>query len=186
MPEIASHEEESGAVLRVSTVARTIEIPIGRGLIAIIDEQDAGMVAVSKWHSLKRTDGFGYYAVRNRPTRMDGKFELYLHRAIMRPAVGYEIDHRNGDGLDCRRENLRCASHQQNSQNIRRRALSSSGFKGVRPADKGRWKAYIKLDGRQRHLGVFDAKEDAARAYDAAAVQLFGEFACLNFETEGA
>jgi hypothetical protein len=94
-------------------------------------------------------------------------------------AGAHHVDHINRRKLDCRRANLRTASSSQNSAN-RRPWTGSSPFKGVhRFRDK--WRAKIQVDGAQRHLGVFDSAEAAARAYDAAAVEAFGEFAWLNF-----
>lgn len=163
-------------------------IPIGRGLVALIDDVD-GYLASIKWHALRRSDGVGFYVIRNAPRNRADRtagFEFYLHRAVLKPPNGVHVDHKNGDGLDCRRENLRFASYAQNAMNVRRRcaAASSSGFKGVRCATGGRWKAYIKINGKQIHLGVFDSKEDAAAAYDSMAVELFGEFASLNLRAD--
>lgn len=153
-----------------------ITIRLTRGLVAIVDDVDAAL-AVHRWYALRRSDGRTFYAVRN-STKAGGKKSstLYLHREIMNAPPEMQVDHRNGDGLDCRRDNMRLATHQTNQMNVRKLGK----LKGVRKRDH-RWQAYIKLDQRQRCLGRYDSAEDAARAYDAAAVELFGEFASLNY-----
>ena len=89
-----------------------------------------------------------------------------------------ELDHKNGDRSDNRWDNLREAGRTQNNANAKRREDNSSGFKGVSwDRANGRWRAYINVDGRQKHLGRFDAIESAAAAYSIAAKATFGEFA---------
>ena len=87
------------------------------------------------------------------------------------------IDHINGDKLDNRIENLRAASKSQNGMNTKPRGLS--GFKGVTKVG-GKWQAQIKAAGRKEYLGLFHTKEEAALAYNNAAIEAFGEFAFLN------
>jgi hypothetical protein len=95
---------------------------------------------------------------------------------------GLQVDHEDGNGLNNQRSNLRIASPTQNQGNARRRKDNTSGYKGVswyRRTNK--WKAHIRVDKKLRHLGYFIDLTDAARAYDAAALEHFGEFAHLNF-----
>lgn len=112
-----------------------------------------------------------------------GKKRVYLHRFILgvsNPRI--QVDHINNDGLDCRRSNLRKCSNAENQMN--RRPTSSSGFKGVSRFyrnKKNPWMASIMVDKVQIHLGYFKTKVLAAKAYDRAAIRLFGEFAKLNF-----
>ena len=104
-----------------------------------------------------------------------------MHRVI----TGYPlVDHINGDGLDNRRANLRAATATQNNQN-RRPSLSRSGFKGVTKSSKSNgWYARIRVNGKLIHLGCYPDPTSAARAYDAAALEHFGEFAWPNFRNE--
>jgi hypothetical protein len=109
-----------------------------------------------------------------------------MHREIMKPALGLLVDHRNGDGLDNRRDNLRPATHSQNCYNRRKtRSKTSSRFIGV-SFHINRWRAYIRYKGKRIWLGRFANEIDAAKAYDAAAKKYYGEFARLNFPEDAA
>lgn len=145
---------------------------------ALIDEQDWRLAAIP-WRAQRSSTGEFYAACsvtlgNHRPLRM-----LYLHREIMAPPGGMEVDHRNGDPLDCRRANLRLATHEQNTRNGRMRISNTSGYKGVSRTPGG-WRACISSGGRQIALGIFASRWDAAGAYDGAALSIFREFARLN------
>lgn len=121
--------------------------------------------------------GFGYIQVQ-----VDGKnyaahilIWLYVHGTF--PKV--ELDHKNNVGNDNRIDNLREVSRSQNNMNRLISSNNTSGFKGVSKS-KNRWFAQIQIDGLNRHLGRFRTAEDAAKAYDRAAIALFGEFAKTN------
>lgn len=105
-----------------------------------------------------------------------------LHRVIMNAPAGMEVDHIDGDGLNCRRYNLRICTRSQNRMNQRVRITPKlSIYKGV-TFDKSRdkWCARIKYFGVTRNLGRFEHETDAAIAYNVAASKTFGEFARLN------
>lgn len=107
----------------------------------------------------------------------------YLHRLVMDAPQGSQVDHIDGNVLDCRRANLRLASHAQNQRNSRIYRNNRSGFKGVsRYKRTGKWQACIKVDNKLRHLGYFPNPKEAAAAYDKAARELHGEFALTNEE----
>lgn len=116
--------------------------------------------------------------------RVDKKL-YYAHRLAWLWAHGelpdFEIDHKNGDGLDNRIENLRAVSSSQNKWNARMRRDNSSGFKGVVPAKSGKaFRAQIAYSGRVRYLGTFETAEEAARKYDEEALSQRGEYAVTN------
>lgn len=113
-------------------------------------------------------------------TSISGKTK-FMHKMILE---GEETDHINGDRLDNRRSNLRPANQSQNRFNSRVKKDSTNGYKGVYRNNSVYWGARIQKDGKRLYLGNFPTKEDAARAYDEKAKELFGEYAWLNFPNE--
>lgn len=115
-----------------------------------------------------------------------GGHREYLHRLVMGAKVGQCVDHINGNRRDCRRSNLRLATKAQNSCNRSKTRVNQSGFKGVCLCKAtGKWRAEIRADGKVVRIGRFIDKIDAARAYDAAAKRIHGEFARTNFLNNG-
>jgi hypothetical protein len=157
-----------------------IEIRLTHGKIALIDDCDAHLAAY-KWQSMEKPKSSGRFYARRRRLKREGpgSTRIYLHRNILSVSPGMEIDHINGDGLDCRRSNLRPALHRENCKN-RRKNLSHIGPKGVQRVRGSRWRARIRTNGILIHLGYFDTEELAAEAYDRAAIRLHGDFARLN------
>lgn len=152
------------------------EIPLSCGLVALVDDPDYELVAAAApWHAKRK--GPRIYAHRN-VRRADGAWTTQKMHVLITGLT--HLDHRNGNGLDNQRANLRPATHGQNAANDRLRADSMSGFKGVSRSGR-RWRARIVPGGREIYLGLFDTPEAAARAYDAAALELFGEFARINY-----
>ena len=150
------------------------EIPLTRGYVAIVDDEDFDWLTQWSWHVARAPRG-GLYAARSRTIPGPKK----MHQLLIEAPKGCVPDHRNGNGLDNRRENLRVATRSQNAMNKRIRA-GVSGFRGVTP-NKRRWMAKIRVSGRHHYLGNFATAAEAARAYDSAARALHGPFARLNF-----
>lgn len=104
-----------------------------------------------------------------------------MHREVIGVSDSREVDHKNGEGLDNRKMNLRVATHSQNKQNSRKQVECSSRFKGVHwNINESKWQVRIQVNGQRVHLGYFDDEEIAAQVYDQAAKQEFGEYACTN------
>jgi len=158
-----------------------IEIPLTRGKVALIDDCDAHL-ATHRWYAHRTRSAPRWYAARHAPREGGGRRTLLLHREILGitdPAI--EGDHIDGNGLDCRRHNLREATNQQNQANRGVPANNTSGYKGVHwHRARQKWQALIKIAGKQRYLGLFATREEAACAYDAAALEALGDFARLN------
>lgn len=158
------------------------EITLTRGYVALVDDELYEELSAHKWHARVNSSGL-VYAIRNSP-RPDKK-TIYMHRVILGAPEGTGVDHIDRDGLNNKRANLRLATTSENQRNARRRIDNSSGYKGVAkysaPRSKKPWKAHIGVNGVSRYLGVFDSAEEAARAYDRAAVEFYGEFAHRNF-----
>lgn len=154
-----------------------VRVPLTRGLTAVIDEADAERVRARKWNAQK--GGHTWYAYTM--VRREGvQRSLSMHRFILEVGDDELIDHRNGDGLDNRRANLRSCSHAENLRNQRKRDDATSRFKGVHRAANGRWRVEIEQNGERLTLGTFLDEERAARQYDRAARIFFGSFARTN------
>ena len=147
------------------------KIKLSNGLFAKIDEADYPIVSMYKWH-------FNRYAY----TLIGGGHHwLSMHRLILNPPTGMEVDHINRDKLDNRRSNLRVCTPSQNRHNHGNYSTNKSGYNGVSfEKQTRRWYATIWHNGRNIHLGRFDSKESAAIAYNELAKNLRNEFAVLN------
>jgi hypothetical protein len=151
---------------------------------AIIDPEDYEKIAIDDWQ-LYNNHNYKYYAVRLEDCKV-----VFMHRQIMGPfdcaqgKSGKVVDHRNREGLDNRKSNLRLATRSQNNCN-RKQKKGTSKYRGVCYNKRTKkWRAYISFNGIYKSLGYFENEEEAGRAYDEAAKELHGEFASLNFSEE--
>jgi len=154
------------------------KIPLSQGEFALVDDEDYPEITKHKWSYDVRPNGKVYV------TRQiwKGHRKIYLHRELMGAIPGQEVDHINGDGLDCRRRNLRLCTHRQNSWNGRLLKNNTSGYHGVSwKKNRKRWQVTMRIDGEYLPRGTFKTKEEAARRYDELALKHRGEFARLNF-----
>lgn len=149
-------------------------VPLTKGYETVIDAADVPLVEGVSWTLHASRDG-SLYAYRKSPS--PEKRTLWMHRVLMNAEEGVETDHRDRNGLNNRRSNLRAATSSQNKCNQKRRSDNTSGFRGV-VWDKQakRWYAYIKLNGKRKLLGRFRSPEEAHAAYCVASAEVHGEF----------
>lgn len=140
-------------------------------IFAKIDTKDAELVSKYQW-SLSGQNGYPKAGHSKAPKNG------YLHRMLLQPEPYEKVDHINGNKLDNRRKNLRIVTSQQN--NMARHIINAkSGYKGVNRHGVG-YRATIKFNRKQIRLGTYPTPEKAARAYNQAALALFGEYAVIN------
>lgn len=153
------------------------EIPLTQGKVALVDDADFELVNQFKWFAnfISKV----WYVCRT--VKSNGKSHtVYLHKFL----TGFkQTDHKDGNGLNCQRENLRAATSQQNRRGKQaKREFTSSRFRGVTwDASRDLWKSQIRFKGKTVFLGRFKNEISAARCYDDAAKKFYREFAAPNF-----
>ena len=178
------------------------KIELTQGFFTYVDDEDYDHLMQWKWHAdvSKRKDGSisHVYARRTehyrKPCGKRTARAILMHAYLMQTPKGMVTDHiLNGDEFDKQypelkysgllniKSNLRIVTNQQNLMNRKSHQGSSSKYKGISwfKRDK-KWQAHIRINGKVKRLGLFTSEEEAALAYNKAAVKLFGEFALLN------
>ncbi len=149
-------------------------IELTKGEKAIVDDIDFEYLNKLNWSFSN-----GYAA-----KKLKGNKNLFMHTLIVNCPKNMKVDHKNGDGLDNRKKNLRVCTQAQNIANQKVRSDNLSGYKGVSFFKYGkrirRWVAKITVNYSQKHLGYFYTEKEAAIAYNKGAKKYFGEFAKLN------
>lgn len=170
------------------------KIPISNSeLFTTVDDVDYEPLNKYKWRLAYSSNRTTIYAVTS--MRIDGKFKnIKMHRLIMNAPENEVVDHRDFNGLNNCRSNLRLCSGTQNSRNRRpygkskylgvHLAISNAKFKNGTTRSYSYWRARIKVAERFLSLGCFPSEIEAAKAYDKAASQYYGEFANLNFKSK--
>lgn len=155
-----------------------VDVPLTKSVHAVVDADDLPLIGQFAW-SLDPTSRYAIAYI----DPLDSRRCIRMHRLIVQARPDQVVDHVNGDGLDNRRANLRVCTQAENCRNRRKSLGKSSRFKGVSlVAGRSKpWRGQIRHSGKVRYLGHFVTEEEAARAYDAAAKELFGRFARLNW-----
>jgi hypothetical protein len=158
-----------------------VHIPLTQGYEAVIDSIDRALAEQCVWAAIPTRGGIVYakaYVRQFMRDRWSAKI-VALHQLILQVTPGQEVDHKNRNGLDCRRQNIRIATRSQNGMNRVWPKGTKSPYRGVSPSGR-KWVAAIQVNYKIQYLGVFDTAEAAAHAYNLAALQRHGEFAVLN------
>lgn len=156
------------------------EIQLTQGKVALVDDEDYARVVAFNWYAKEPWNCLGWYAARNETIGIKQQRTIYLHAFILNFPDCAFIDHINRDTLDDQKHNLRIATTVQSAAN-RELPVGVSGYRGVTRSGLY-WIARIAINGNRIYLGTFDTPEEAATAYDVAALQHHGEFAVLNFQ----
>jgi hypothetical protein len=163
------------------------EIPLTKGKVAVIDDEDYESLARHRWitQEVRPTYKGRVYASKFYARASCRGPALLMHRLITSAPKGMDVDHIDGDGLNNRRCNLRICTRSQNQRN--KRVANRNGFCGVVFKAKkktNQYAAQITVDKKTVYVGYFDTAERAARAADSARYAIAGEFAKLNFPRE--
>ena len=142
-----------------------------KGYLLQIDEEDKPILERHSWKVVDTKRGKKYLM------RSSRKGTIYFHRIITQCPKGMEVDHKDGNGLNNQKSNLKVCSHIENNRNMKTSNRSISGYKGVSWSTKNKkWRADISVNNKSIYLGLFDKPEDAYTAYCEASKQYHGEF----------
>lgn len=161
----------------MKTIKLTQRAALSKILYTLVDDEDYNYLIKFSWYSVFRPN-----TIHVATQQIELNKTIYIHQILL-PAHDLKLtpDHKDGNGLNNQKDNLRLATKSQQAANTQKRnILGSSNYKGVCfSKQENKWKAYIDSYGR-KHLGTFNLEIDAAKAYNKAAQKFFGEFAVLN------
>lgn len=151
-------------------------IPLSKGYVALVDDEDYAELIQYEWRVM--ISKHLRYAVRTNKDDASQPGTILMHRQLMGFPVRLLVDHRDRDGLNCQRENLRLSTQSQNAANSRKHIHATSRLKGTYFHKAARkWMAKIRVNWKYIYLGLYLTEEEAHEAYYKAAKQYFGEFA---------
>jgi hypothetical protein len=156
-------------------------IPLTQGQNSIVDAKDFERLSLRNWYAVWSPHTKSFYAATN-ISLSDGKQRMIqMTTEVLGLEPGIEVDHRNHDTLDNRRQNLRESEGSQNAYNRRKRHDNTSGYIGVSWVERlKKWRVLVRSDGRRVSGGCFTLLEEAVEIRDKIAKELHGEFASLN------
>lgn len=159
-------------------------IPLTCGKVALVDDEWFDRLNKHNWQAVKmgrKGHTQFWYAVRKAPAYDGKRRAIFMHREVSGAKRGWVVNHRDFDGLNNQNINLDVCTYAENSRYRRRKPRASSRFKGVSWNRFHKlWVARIASEETNYYLGSFDDELAAARAYNAKAKELFGDFAYLN------
>lgn len=140
-----------------------------QGKKAIVDDEDYDRVSKLKWQY--HTGGYAKSGVKT----------IRLHRFILNAPPNLEVDHINGNKLDCRKSNIRLCSRKQNVRSVPKRKDTTNKYKGTHfLKHRNKWISRIQIDGKRINSGYFNTEKEAAERYNSLAKRFFGDYAKLN------
>lgn len=152
------------------------KIQLSHGFVTLVDMADLELIADYRWYACEKVGRKTHYAMANHKGT-----QVQLHTLLLPCGDDRIVDHKNRNGLDNRRCNLRRSTQSQNHANGPKYRNNTSGYKGVVWVGRAnKYAAGISLNGKRKHLGYFVDPMDAAIAYNEAAIKTWGEFAYLN------
>lgn len=158
---------------------RTIKLT--QDQVAMVDDDVFEEISRWKWCAQFNYHTSSFFAVRANRDADGCRGFMLMHRQIMGAGSGEVVDHANHNTLDNRKENLRKCDYRENNWNTSKKRTNRSGFKGVYYHKQiNRWRAVITVEYKNISLGCYGTPAEAGRAYDAAALKYFGEFAYTN------
>lgn len=154
------------------------QIPLTKGKVALVDDEDHEYLNSFNWHATKSG-----YARRRGRVGIDSRKFIWMHHQVFLCSENLKIDHRDGNGFNNQKGNLRPATHSENCRNRNRNKNNSSGYKGVSfHKGIGKFTARLRINYQFKNLGVFNSAKEAAEAYDWGARCFYGTFARTNKE----
>lgn len=154
-------------------------IRLTRDQVAKVDDEDFVVLSQWKWYAELNWTNQKFYATRNE-RGIDGRqHKVKMHRFLLSAPKGIDIDHRNLDTLDNRRDNIRLATREQNQHNRGIQRNNTSGFKGVsirKDCPMRPFQSHIRVKGKSVCLGHFETAKEASEAYQSAVLERRGEF----------